>query len=45
LKRIMLRRAKQQKDILGIKIKASGRVDGATIKRTESVSWGRLPLI
>jgi|YNPMSStandDraft_1061717.scaffolds.fasta_scaffold34878_2 small subunit ribosomal protein S3 len=43
LKRIM-EKAKQQKDILGIKIKASGRVDGATIKRTESVSWGRLPL-
>jgi len=43
LKKIM-EKAKQQKDILGIKIKASGRVDGATIKRTESVSWGRLPL-
>ncbi len=43
LKRIV-DKAKQQKEILGIKIKAKGRVDGSTIKRSETVSWGRLPL-
>ncbi len=36
-------RAKQQKEILGIKIKAAGRLDGSTIKRRETVQWGRLP--
>jgi small subunit ribosomal protein S3 len=43
LKRI-IERARQHKEILGIKIKARGRLDGSTIKRTETVSWGRVPL-
>jgi small subunit ribosomal protein S3 len=43
LKRIA-ERARQQKEILGFKAVAKGRVDGATIKRTEKISWGRLPL-
>jgi small subunit ribosomal protein S3 len=42
LKRIA-ERAKQQKEILGFMAIAKGRVDGATIKRTEKISWGRLP--
>jgi small subunit ribosomal protein S3 len=42
LKRIA-ERAKQQKEILGFMAVAKGRVDGATIKRTEKISWGRLP--
>ena len=37
-------RAKQQKEILGFKAIAKGRVDGATIKRKEQISWGRMPL-
>jgi small subunit ribosomal protein S3 len=36
-------KAKQQKEILGFLGIASGRIDGATIKRTEKISWGRLP--
>ncbi|MCS7200597.1 MAG: 30S ribosomal protein S3 [Patescibacteria group bacterium] len=43
LKRV-IERARQQKEILGIKIKAKGRLDGSTIKRSETVSWGRIPL-
>lgn len=43
LKRIV-EKAKQNKEILGVKIKASGRIDGTTIKRKETISWGRLPL-
>lgn len=42
--KIIMEKAKQQKEILGIKIKAKGRVDGSTIKRSETISWGRLPL-
>jgi small subunit ribosomal protein S3 len=37
-------RAKQQKEIIGFKVIAKGRVDGATIKRSEKILWGRLPL-
>lgn len=43
LKRL-LERAKQHKDILGVKVKASGRLDGSTIKRRETLVWGRMPL-
>jgi small subunit ribosomal protein S3 len=42
LKRIA-ERAKQQKEIVGFMAIAKGRVDGATIKRAEKISWGRLP--
>ncbi|GIW67409.1 MAG: 30S ribosomal protein S3 [Candidatus Parcubacteria bacterium] len=37
-------KARQQKEILGFKAIAKGRVDGATIKRKEQISWGRMPL-
>ncbi len=40
----VVEKAKQEKGILGIKIKAAGRLDGSTIKRRETVQWGRLPL-
>lgn len=43
LKRI-IERAKQHKEILGIKVRAGGRLDGATIKRRETIVWGRMPL-
>ena len=43
LKRIA-EKARQQKEILGFKAVAKGRVDGATIKRKEQISWGRMPL-
>jgi len=36
-------RARQQKEILGFMVIAKGRVDGATIRRKEKISWGRLP--
>lgn len=42
LKRI-IERARQHKEILGIKVKASGRLDGSTIKRRETIIWGRMP--
>ncbi|MER3570397.1 MAG: 30S ribosomal protein S3 [Patescibacteria group bacterium] len=40
----VLNKAKEHKEIKGIKIKVSGRIDGAEIHRTESISWGKLPL-
>ncbi len=40
----VVEKVKNQKGILGIKVKAKGRVDGSTIKRAETVWWGRLPL-
>lgn len=43
LKRL-IERVRQHKEILGIKIKAKGRLDGSTIRRSETVSWGRIPL-
>lgn len=43
LKRL-IERVRQHKEILGIKIKAKGRLDGSTIRRSETVSWGRVPL-
>lgn len=43
LKRL-IERVKQEKDVEGIKIKASGRLDGATIKRRETLVYGRMPL-
>jgi len=35
---------KEYKEIQGVKIKASGRLDGATIHRHETISWGKIPL-
>lgn len=43
LKRL-IERARQNKEVLGLKAIAKGRVNGATIKRKEAISWGRLPL-
>ncbi len=43
LKRV-IERARQHKEILGVKVKASGRLDGSTIKRRETLHWGRVPL-
>lgn len=39
-----IERVKQHKEILGIKVKARGRLDGSTLKRRETISWGRVPL-
>ena len=43
LKRL-IERARQHKEILGVKVKAAGRLDGSTIKRRETLIWGRMPL-
>jgi small subunit ribosomal protein S3 len=40
----IIEKARQHKEIQGIKIKISGRINGATIHRTETLSWGKLPL-
>lgn len=40
----IVEKVKNIKEIRGIKIKASGRLDGATIHRHETVSWGEIPL-
>jgi len=34
----------QQKEVQGIKIKMSGRLDGAEISRREWLDWGKMPL-
>ena len=34
----------QQKEVQGIKIKISGRLDGAEISRREWLDWGKMPL-
>lgn len=43
LKKI-IEKAKQSKEIIGIKVKASGRLDGTTIKRRETIVFGRMSL-
>ncbi len=43
MKRV-IERAKQHKEIRGVKVKLSGRLNSATIHRTEWLSWGRMPL-
>lgn len=40
----IIEKAKQNKEIKGIKIKVSGRLGGANIHRSEMLSWGRMPL-
>lgn len=40
----ILNKVKETKEIQGIKIKVSGRIDGAEIHRRETLSWGKLPL-
>ncbi|MCS7184135.1 MAG: 30S ribosomal protein S3 [Patescibacteria group bacterium] len=39
-----IERARQNKEVKGIKIRVSGRIGGASIHRSEVLSWGRLPL-
>jgi len=34
----------QQKEVKGIKVKVSGRLDGAEISRREWLDWGKMPL-
>lgn len=36
--------AKQSKEVKGIKVKVSGRLNGAEIARTEWLDWGAMPL-
>lgn len=36
--------AKQNKDVKGIKVKLSGRLNGAEIARSEWLDWGAMPL-
>lgn len=43
LKRL-IERAKQSKEVLGVKVRAGGRLDGSTIKRKETIIWGKVPL-
>lgn len=40
----IINKIKEIKEIQGIKVKVSGRIDGATIHRQETLSWGKLPL-
>jgi small subunit ribosomal protein S3 len=40
----IIERAKQNKEILGVKIRVSGRLGGANIHRSEMITWGRMPL-
>jgi small subunit ribosomal protein S3 len=40
----ILNQVKEIKEIQGIKIKVSGRIDGADISREETMSYGKLPL-
>lgn len=40
----IIEKAKQHKEIQGIKVRVSGRLNGATIHRSETISWGKLPL-
>lgn len=42
LKRL-IERVRQHKEILGVKVRASGRLDGSTIKRKELIVWGKVP--
>lgn len=40
----IIERAKQNKEIKGVKIRVSGRLGGANIHRAETITWGRMPL-
>jgi small subunit ribosomal protein S3 len=40
----IIENAKQHKEIGGVKIRVSGRINGASIHRTETLTWGKLPL-
>lgn len=40
----LIQRARQHKEVLGVKVRVSGRLNGAEIHRTEILSEGRMPL-
>jgi len=40
----MIEQVTQNKDVKGLKIKLSGRLDGAEISRSEWLDWGKMPL-
>lgn len=40
----IIERARQNKEIKGVKIKVSGRLGGANIHRSETITWGQMPL-
>lgn len=40
----VIEKVSQNKEILGIKVRAAGRLNGSTIKRRETISWGKIPL-
>jgi len=40
----IIEKARQNKNILGVKVRVSGRLGGANIHRAENITWGRLPL-
>ncbi len=40
----IIEKAKQNKEVKGVKIRVSGRLGGANIHRSEMLSWGRMPL-
>lgn len=39
-----IERIRQNKEVEGVKIRVSGRIGGANIHRTETITWGRMPL-
>lgn len=40
----IIEKAKSNKEVLGVKVRISGRLGGANIHRTENITWGRMPL-
>lgn len=40
----IVEKAKQNKEIKGVKIRVSGRIGGANIHRAEVITWGQMPL-
>ena len=40
----MIEQVSQNKEVKGVKIKLSGRLDGAEISRSEWLDWGKMPL-
>jgi len=40
----IIEKARQNKDVQGVKIRVSGRLGGANIHRSEVLTWGRMPL-
>lgn len=47
VRRVMKRvieRVRQHKEVLGVKVRVSGRLNGSEIHRSEMLSWGKMPL-